>query len=309
MKEKDFKVIDNHFHIYDFDNIRKNYDKNGYVKGIISFLDHARGKIGETKTIRDLKTQDMVDLIDEWGLEKAILHPLSTKSFYGFDQMSNESVFKFAEKHPDKFAICVELDPRDPTSISKLEEHTKNHDVKSINMNPNFFRGFFYNDKELYPYYEKAQELGLPIMMHTGPTIAMFRAKYNNPLAVDDVAVDFPGLNLVIEHMGHPWADIANSIAMKQNNVFIGLSGTFNYLVKSSPIYAGIELQRMLKTVGPKKMIFGTDTPSVGGGKEAIEFIKNYKNTIINKMTGAYKLEDNEKRMILRDNARGLFKL
>ena len=309
MAKSDFKVVDNHFHIYDFDGIRKSYGKNRYVTEITDFLDHARGKINEPMMIRDLNAQDMVDLVDEWGIEKAILHPLSTKSFYGFDKMSNEMVIDFAEKYPDKFAVCVELDPRDRASLGKLEGYTRNHDVKSVNMNPNFFGGFFYNDKELLPYYEKIQELGLPIMMHTGPTLATCRVKYNNPEVVDDVAMTFPDLPIVIEHMGHPWSDVAYSIAMKNNNVYIGLSGTFNYMVKSNSFYASVEFEKMLKTVGPKKMIFGTDTPSVGGGKEAIDFIKSRKATWLGKVTNSYPITEQDKKLILRDNSRRLFRL
>lgn len=314
MKERNFdsehkRVIDIHFHIYDFDRIRKDYDKNSKIRENNDWLDKGRMRIGEDKMIKDLREEDMIKLIDDWGIEKAILHPLSTKDIYGFDKMSNERVFHFVDRYPDKFLTCVELNPKEKTSLDRLEEYVKSHEVKSVNMNPNFFGGFFYNDKEIYPYYEKIQELGLPIMMHTGPALPCGRVKHNNPLAVDDVAYDFPNLKIVIEHMGYPWTDVAYSIAMKNKNVHIGLSGILNYIAKSNPIYMKIELQKMLNTIGPEKILFGTDTPSVGGGKIAIDFIKNYKNTLLDSITKAKKVGEKEKNMILRENAKRLFNI
>ncbi len=306
---KSKKVIDIHFHIWDMEKTKKEYSKNQALRDNIDYLDKTRIKAGETKRILDLTEQDMVNLIDEWGIEKAILHPLSTKSIYGFDKMSNERVFYFAEKYPDKFLACVELNPKQRASLDKLEEYVKEHDVKSINMNPNFFGGFFYNDPVIYPYYEKIQKLGLPIMMHTGPTLPGGRIKHNNPALVDDVAVDFPDLKIVIDHMGHPWTDVAYSMAMKNKNMYIDLSATLNYIIKSSPVYMRIELQKMLNTIGPKKILFGTDTPGVGGGKAAIDYIKNYKQTLLDRMMHAKKLGLREKNMILRENAKKLFKI
>ncbi len=62
---------------------------------------------------------------------------------------------------------------------------------------------------DLYPSYEKAQELKIPVMFHMGvkPPAEGCRLKYCRPTFIDDVVVDFPDLPIIIAHAGYPWVD------------------------------------------------------------------------------------------------------
>jgi predicted TIM-barrel fold metal-dependent hydrolase len=110
------------------------------------------------------------------------------------------------------------------------------------------------NDSRLYPLYAFAQEAGLPVMFHTG--ISAFpgaRLKWGSPLLLDDVAVDFPNLPLVLAHGGRDlWFDEAFALARIHDNVYLEVSG--------------LPASRLL-TYFPRlpalqgKVIFGTDFP------------------------------------------------
>jgi hypothetical protein len=83
------------------------------------------------------------------------------------------------------------------------------------------------NDPRMYPLYGRAQELGLPMMVHTGSSIFKgARIKYGDPLHLDDVAVDFPDLNILMAHSGRPfWYDQAFWMARRHENVYMEVSG------------------------------------------------------------------------------------
>jgi len=79
----------------------------------------------------------------------------------------------------------------------------------------------------MYPLYAKAQELGLPMMVHTGSSVFKgARIKYGDPLFLDDVAIDFPELNILMAHSGRPfWYQQAFWMARRHANVYMEVSG------------------------------------------------------------------------------------
>ena len=82
------------------------------------------------------------------------------------------------------------------------------------------------------------------------------RLKYSNPMAVDDVAADFGGLNIILAHPSFPWQDEALAIAVHKPNVYIDLSGW-------SPKYFPEILVRYTNTLLKLKMLFGSDYPLI----------------------------------------------
>lgn len=83
------------------------------------------------------------------------------------------------------------------------------------------------NDPRLYPLYAVAQDLGIPILIHTGSSVFRgARIKYGDPLLLDDVAIDFPDLTLLMAHGGRPfWYEQAFWMARRHPNVFLEISG------------------------------------------------------------------------------------
>ena len=94
-------------------------------------------------------------------------------------------------------------------------------------------QGFFPNDRLAYPLYEAIQETGKPALFHTGQTGVgsgmragnNMRLKYSNPMHLDDVAVDFPDMTIIMAHPSFPWQEEALAVANHKPNVFIDLSG------------------------------------------------------------------------------------
>lgn len=126
---------------------------------------------------------------------------------------------------------------------------------------------FFYpNDPVVYPIYAAAEELGLPVMFHTGSSVFPgSRMKYGDPLFFDDVAVDFPGLTIVMAHSGRGfWYDRAFFLTRLHENIWMEISGIPpKRLLDHFP-----ELERVADRV-----IWGSDWPgmmNIAGSLEAI---------------------------------------
>ena len=137
------------------------------------------------------------------------------------------------------------------------------HGVRGFKFHPSL-QAFHPNDRIAYPLYEVIEELGLPALFHTGQTgigarVAGgggIRLKYSNPLDVDDVAADFPGLPIILAHPSFPWQDEALAVATHKPNVHIDLSGW-------SPKYFPPQLVRYANTLLRHKVLFGSDFPVI----------------------------------------------
>ncbi len=118
------------------------------------------------------------------------------------------------------------------------------------------YQQYFLNDSRMYPVYRTAQDLGIPVLIHTGSSVFRgTRLKYGDPLHLDDVAVDFPDLKIVMAHSGRPlWYDRALFLSRLHKNVYMEISG----LPPSKLLVYFPELGR-----NADKVIFGSDWPGM----------------------------------------------
>lgn len=127
--------------------------------------------------------------------------------------------------------------------------------IRGFKILPTYAR-HYPNDPILFPFYEVAQDAGVPVMFHTGTSIFKgSRVKYGDPLLLDDVADEFPRLKLLLEHGGRPfWYDRANWLMTRHKNVYIGMAGIpARQLPQHFP-----NLERY-----PDRFIFGSDWPGM----------------------------------------------
>lgn len=120
--------------------------------------------------------------------------------------------------------------------------------------------GFPVNDRQLYPAYEICRARGIPVVVHCGTS--SFPGSSNalaDPVLLDDVLRDFPGMNVVLAHGGRGWwYDAAAFLALANDNVWIELSGLPPSRLRS--YYAKYDFARL-----SRRFIFGTDWPGVPG--------------------------------------------
>jgi predicted TIM-barrel fold metal-dependent hydrolase len=137
------------------------------------------------------------------------------------------------------------------------------HGVRGFKFHPSI-QAFEPNDRRHYPLWAELESLGVPALFHTGqtgigsglPGGRGIKLRYSDPMLLDDVAADFPGLTVIMAHPSVPWQDAAISVAQHKANVYIDLSG---WSPKYFPPQLVAAIGRQLRT----KALFGTDHPYI----------------------------------------------
>jgi uncharacterized protein len=178
--------------------------------------------------------------------------------------VSNEEVAEQAALNSDVVIPFASVDPRaGRLAVDQARRMIEEFHVKGFKFHPTS-QAFYPHDTDFYPLYEVLAEHQVPALFHTGQTGAGAgvkggggrRLKYSNPLYLDDVAVDFPDLPIVLAHPSFPWQDEALSIATHKPNVYIDLSGW-------SPKYFPPNLVHYSNTLIKNKVLFGSDFPVI----------------------------------------------
>ena len=215
----------------------------------------------------------------------------------GRPQVSNDAVIDLARANPDVVIPFCSLDPtRGPEAVREAKRLVSDGVVRGLKLHPPL-QQFSPNDRLAYPLYEVFAEAKLPVLFHTGhsgigtgmPGGGGIRLKYGNPMLVDDVAVDFPDLPIILAHPSFPWQDEAISICLHKPTVYIDLSGW-------SPKYFSPTLVQYANTLLKNKVLFGTDYPLITPDRWLADFEK-------------IAIKDEVRPLILKDNAVRLFGL
>lgn len=178
---------------------------------------------------------------------------------------SNELVRDFCRGRPHFIPFCdvnPNLFARPADQLKRLVEEDG---FRGLKLYPTY-QQYFLNDSRIYPIYGMAQNLGIPVLIHTGSSVFPgSRLKYGDPLHLDDVAVDFPDLKLVMAHSGRGfWYDRAFFLSKLHKNVYMEISGL-----------PPAKLPEYFPDLGRNadKVIFGSDWPGMPHVKRNIDAI------------------------------------
>ncbi len=192
----------------------------------------------------------------------AVVFTVDAHTGTGHPALSSEEIADAAAKHADILIPFGSVDPHDgATAVRRARSLVTDHGARGFKFHPSL-QAFEPNDRRHYPLYDAIQELGVPAVFHTGqtgigaglPGGRGIKLRYSDPMLLDDVAADFPGLTVVLAHPSVPWQDAAISIATHKSNVFIDLSGW-------SPKYFPPQLVRAANSLLRTKVLFGSDFP------------------------------------------------
>ncbi|MDP2659206.1 MAG: amidohydrolase family protein [Dehalococcoidia bacterium] len=238
--------------------------------------------------------EELVAEMDEAGVGETVICCVKMASYREnkvIYETPYEEVVDLMNKCPGRFigfaginffaSICDE--------IREMEIAVKKYGFKGIYLHTYGYR-IPLNHRLCYAVYAKAEELGIPVSMQTGHSAEHMPNEMGRPMLLDDIALDFPKLNIVGSHTGWPWCEELISVAWKHENVFMDISA-------HQPQYLEPNVIQFLKTRGRAKTIFGTNGP-VNPAKQAIEYIKTQMG-----------LKENVQDMILRTNAARLLKM
>jgi predicted TIM-barrel fold metal-dependent hydrolase len=272
-------VIDFHIHLIKYLQPTKSLDKlNLSFFGTMEKLQAAE--------LYYARPENMVRMLKEQGVDYGIIiaeyAPLTTGI------ATNEMVAEFCAGHKELIPFCS-FNPQTETNTAPLlRELCGQQGFKGLKLYPTY-NHFYPNEPKIYPLYAAAQEMGIPVLFHTGSSVFQnSRMKYGNPILYDDVAADFPDLKIIMAHGGRgPWYDEAMTMIRLHPNVYVDLSGL--------PVRKWLQFFPELDRFA-HKFVFGTDWPQI----EPVESIRRLAQL---------DLSEKAKAQILGENAANLLGL
>ena len=193
----------------------------------------------------------------------------------GRTPIPNDEVAAFAAENSDIMLAFASVDPmRGKTAVEEARRLIASGTIRGFKLHPPV-QQFHPNDPRVYPFYEVINEARLPVIFHTGHSGigaglrggGGVRLKYGNPMDIDDVAVDFPDMPIIMAHPSFPWQEEALSICLHKPQVYIDLSGW-------SPKYFPPILVQYANTLLKDKMLFGSDYPLISPDRWLADFEK-----------------------------------
>ena len=147
----------------------------------------------------------------------------------------------------------------DPTQDGWEEELRYGHEalgLKGVKLLP-MYAGFYPNDPKLDPLWEYCRKHSLPVLLHTGTTfVSQAPLDCTLPRHIDDVAMRFPDVKIVLAHLGHPYEGECIAVIRKHENVYADVSALH---------YRPFQLYHSLMLVQEygvwRKLLFGSDYP------------------------------------------------
>ena len=204
-----------------------------------------------------------------------VVFTVDAEAATGTPAVPNEEVAEAAALNPDVIIPFASIDPhKGRMGVKEVARLVREFGVRGFKFHPNV-QAFAPNDRIAYPLYEAIEAEGAIAVFHTGQTGigagarggGGIRLKYSNPMLIDDVAVDFPDLPIILAHPSFPWQDEALAVATHKPLVYIDLSGW-------SPKYFPPQLVQYANTLLRDKVLFGSDYPLLTPDRWLADFEK-----------------------------------
>jgi uncharacterized protein len=193
-----------------------------------------------------------------------IMFTVDAESQMGRRRIPNEEIAEAAANNSDMMMAFASIDPhKGKMGAREARRLITEYGVRGFKFHPTV-QAYHPYDKMAWPIYEVIAEYHLPAIFHTGHSGigsgmrcgGGLRMEYSNPMHLDDVAIDFPDMQIVMAHPSFPWQDEALSVATHKPNVWLDLSGW-------SPKYFPKQLVQYSNTLLKDRVLFGSDYPLI----------------------------------------------
>ncbi len=193
-----------------------------------------------------------------------IMFTVDAESQMGRRRIPNEEIAEAAANNSDMMMAFASIDPhKGKMGAREARRLITEYGVRGFKFHPTV-QAYHPYDKMAWPIYEVIAEYHMPAIFHTGHSGigsgmrcgGGLRMEYSNPMHLDDVAIDFPDMQIVMAHPSFPWQDEALSVATHKPNVWLDLSGW-------SPKYFPKQLVQYSNTLLKDRVLFGSDYPLI----------------------------------------------
>lgn len=229
-------------------------------------------------------------IVEEFRRDDTLAIPIAWDAEHGAagGVYANEALAALARDYPDVFLPgWAMVDPwRGRKGLEEIEHAIRGLGLLGVKYQPPV-QDFSPNDRQFYPIWDLLQSLGAPVLIHCGTTAIGagepgglgFKLGHARPIPnIDDVAADFPRLNIVAAHPGWPWTEELIAVAIHKANVSIDISGWGPKYVPSALKH---DMQRRLQD----KIMFGSDYPGWSPGQCCDEWeMEGFRPGVVEKL-------------------------
>ena len=221
------------------------------------------------------KAMEPVDRVISFG----IAMPADRPAVIGEKDMKkvNDATAALVARAPEKVIGFMSIHPDEPTALDEMERAYGDLKLRGLKLGPNYqnFDPLGENARRIY---SRAQEMKLPVLFHQGASpIREAPIRYAHPLVMDEIAILFPELRIVMAHIGHPWLEDCMVVIRKHPNVYADVSGRF---YRPWSFYNGMRLAYEWAVIN--KLLLGSDFPistpkeTIDGLRHLDDFIRQY---------------------------------
>ncbi len=279
----ELRVIDTHVHFF----------SHGFFQSFLRRRGHHLPERDPENLLQRLGWEvpppDAVELGRRW-VQELDRHGVDRVVLLGSIMDDEESVARAVQAFPERLIGFIRVDPTQPDAAQRVRHAVERLGLKGIKGFP-AMECFHAYEERVYPVYEEAQRLSIPVLFHFGllqsaigaalklPSQA--DARFSNPMDLQRAARDFPGVNFIVPHFGAGYFQDTLLLAAHCPNVFIDTSSANGWLrYMPYPMDLKVVFQRTLEAVGPERIIFGTDSS---------HFPRGFRREILEEQVGILK--------------------
>jgi predicted TIM-barrel fold metal-dependent hydrolase len=204
-------MIDIHTHLWDWQ----------YTPTYISEYMVSRGYFGDRDGASFFNTHSLLAAMDEARVDQAVVLPLRSEQ-YGWI-VPNAYVAGIVSEAPQRLIGFAGVSPLADNAVVELRQAIEDLGLRGLKLHPPM-QMFDPGDVRCYPVYQQMQEYGLPILFHSGSGPTQLSDRYSNPHLVDEVAVQFPHLKIILAHAGRFWYQETLTMMRRHPNIYVDIS-------------------------------------------------------------------------------------
>jgi predicted TIM-barrel fold metal-dependent hydrolase len=241
-------MIDIHVHLWDW---------AGETPSFISEYMLSRGYFGDGDPEAFFSVDALLAAFDEAGVDIGVLLPLRAES-YGWE-VSNRYVAEAVAQAPDRLIGFAGISPLAHDAAQKLEHDLNAYKLRGLKLHPPM-QMFDPGDPACFPVYELMQNRELPILFHTGSGPTQLSDRYSNPHLVDEVAVHFPELKIIMAHAGRFWYQETLTMMRRHPNIYVDISANVGKALGYGLLLALLSAAKEV-VGGVDRVLFASDYP------------------------------------------------
>lgn len=191
-----------------------------------------------------------------------------------YDGNINDATATFAAAHPDRLIPFLSVHPYDAECLDEFERCRTDLGMRGVKLGANY-QNFDPLEARALAIYERAQKYNMPILFHQGTSpVRNAPIRYAHPLLMDEIAMRYPDLKIIMAHVGHPWQPDTCVVIRKHPNVYADISGNFY-----RPFSYWEQMVKAAEWNVLDKLLIGSDFP-ITTMQETIDGLRNINRVV-----------------------------